>query len=51
VLDAVTAAAGGAARKVRAALESVDTNPTLPCLPAGNYPAAVRIIAVIALIA
>jgi len=48
VLVAVTAAAGGAARKVRAALESVDTNPTLHCLPAGNYTATVRIITLIA---
>jgi hypothetical protein len=48
VLDAVTAAAGGAARWVRAALESVDTNLTLHCLPAGNYTAEVRIIALIA---
>jgi hypothetical protein len=48
VLVAVTAAAGGAARKVRAALESVDTNLTLHCLPAGNYTAIARIIALIA---
>jgi len=48
VLVAVTAAAGGAARKVRAALKSVDTNLTLHCLPAGNYTAIVRIIALIA---
>jgi hypothetical protein len=48
VLDAVTAAAGGVARKVRAALESVDTKLTLHCLPAGNYPATVRIIALTA---
>jgi hypothetical protein len=45
---APTAAAGGAARTVRAALESVDTNLTLHCLPAGNYTAKVRIIALIA---